>query len=174
MDRKLIEYLPEWLREFREIKELTDIEQSQTEDLWEALEKMWNNNFIESLDEQGCEHWERMLGISNKDTYTLEERRLKILGIVTEQRPFTVISLEKTLAVICGNDESKGPNYSVKLDANNYVLTVRVALTSKNVLSDVAKLLDRVVPSNLLIDLSLLYNKNNQLSKFTHLSLRHI
>ncbi len=42
---------------------------------------MWNNNFIESLDEQGCEHWERMLGISNKDTYTLEERRLKILGI---------------------------------------------------------------------------------------------
>ena len=59
MDRKLIEYLPEWLREFREIKELTDIEQSQSENLWEALEKMWNNNFIESLDEQGCEHWER-------------------------------------------------------------------------------------------------------------------
>ena len=57
MDRKLIEYLPEWLREFREIKELTDIEQSQSENLWEALEKMWNNNFIESLDEQGCEHW---------------------------------------------------------------------------------------------------------------------
>ena len=102
----------------------------------------------------------------------MEERRLKILGIVTEQRPFTVRSLEKTLAVICGNDESKGPNYSVKLDANNYVLTVRVALTSKNVLSDVAKLLDRVVPSNLLIDLSLLYNKNNQLSKFTHEELK--
>ena len=60
MDRKLIEYLPEWLREFREIKELTDIEQSQSENLWEALEKMWNNNFIESLDEQGCEHWERI------------------------------------------------------------------------------------------------------------------
>ena len=39
MDRKLIEYLPEWLREFREIKELTDIEQSQSENLWEALEK---------------------------------------------------------------------------------------------------------------------------------------
>ena len=73
------------------------------------------------------------------------------------------------MAVICGNDESKGPNYSVKLDANNYVLTVRVALTSKNVLSDVAKLLDRVVPSNLLIDLSLLYN---QLSKFTHEELK--
>jgi len=58
------------------------------------------------------------------------------------------------------------------LDANNYVLTVRVALTSKNVLSDVAKLLDRVVPRNLLIDLSLLYNKNNQLSKFTHEELK--
>ena len=65
MDRKLIEYLPEWLREFREIKELTDIEQAQSENLWEALEKMWNNNFIESLDEQVWEHWERMLGISN-------------------------------------------------------------------------------------------------------------
>lgn len=52
------------------------------------------------------------------------------------------------------------------------MLTVRVALTSRNVLSDVAKLLDRVVPSNLLIDLSLLYNKNNQLSKFTHEELK--
>ena len=51
MDRKLIEYLPEFLREFREMKFLTDKEQVQAERLWKTLESIWQNQFIETLDE---------------------------------------------------------------------------------------------------------------------------
>lgn len=50
MDRQVIDYLPEWLREFREIKILCEKYQPQMDKLWNAVESLWNNNFILSLD----------------------------------------------------------------------------------------------------------------------------
>lgn len=166
----MIEYLPEWLREFQEIKEITKQQQIQAQQLWTVLEDViWKNNFIESLDENGCSRWERMLGIQNKDTYTVEERRLKILGMLAEQRPFTMRMLERTLAVLCGeNTDENNPNYKVDLDAGNYKLTVRIAMSSENVFSDVKKLLDRIVPCNLVVDVELLYNQHKELAQYTH------
>lgn len=170
MDRQMIEYLPEWLREFQEIKEITKQQQIQAQQLWTVLEDViWKNNFIESLDENGCSRWERMLGIQNKDTYTVEECRLKILGMLAEQRPFTMRMLERTLAVLCGeNTDENNPNYKVDLDAGNYKLTVRIAMSSENVFSDVIKLLDRIVPCNLVVDVELLYNQHKELAQYTH------
>lgn len=170
MDRMMIEYLPEWLREFQEIKEITGQQQIQAQQLLTVLEDViWKNNFIESLDENGCSRWERMLGIQNKDTYTVEERRLKILGMFAEQRPFTVKTLERTLAVLCGeNTNEKNLNYKVDLDTDNYKLLVRLAVTSKNVFNDVIKLLDRIVPCNLVVEVELLYNQHIELAQYTH------
>lgn len=167
MDRKLIEYLPEFMRDFREIKFLTDKQQEQAETLWVSLDTIWNNQFIETLDEAGCTRWERMLEIRNKDTYTLPERRNKILSKMVEQRPFTMKSLKKALTMLCGAD-----GYSVELTPAEYILRVRIALTSKNMYGDVKELVDKIVPANLIIDADLMYNQHSKVGGFTHAQLK--
>lgn len=166
MDRKLIEYLPEFMRDFREIKFLTDKQQEQAETLWVSLDRIWNNQFIETLDEEGCARWEKMLKIRNKDTYNLAERRNKILGKMAEQRPFTMRSLERALRTLCGTD-----GYSVELDAAAYTLKIKIALKSKNMVSDIKLLVDKIVPANLIVDTALMYNQYSGLSRFTHAQL---
>lgn len=166
MDRKLIEYLPEFMRDFREIRFLTDKQQEQAEKLWVSLDTIWNNQFIETLDEDGCARWERMLKIHNKDTYTLPERRNKILSKMVEQRPFTMKSLRKTLTMLCGAD-----GYSVELASAEYILKVRIALASKNMYNDVKELVDKIVPANLIVDADLMYNQYGKVGGFPHAQL---
>ena len=166
MDRKLIENLPEFMRDFREIRFLTDRQQEQAETLWVSLDTIWNNQFIETLDDHGCTRWEKMLKIHNKDTYTLAERRNKILGKMAEQRPFTIKSLKKTLTTLCGAD-----GYSVELIPSEYVLRVRIALTSKNMYNDVKELVDKIVPANLIVDADLMYNQHSKVGSFSHAQL---
>lgn len=166
MDRKLIECLPEFMRDFREIKYLMGKQQEQSEKLWSALDTIWKNQFIETLDETGCSRWEKMLKIHNKDTYTLPERRNKILGKLVEQRPFTMKSLQKTLSTLCGTD-----GYSAELLPAEYVLKIRIALTSKNMYNDVKELVDKIVPANLIVDTDLMYNQYGRVGGFTHAQL---
>lgn len=164
MERQVIDYLPEWLQEFQEIKILCDVQQTQVEALWDAVESIYNNNFMEDLEAAGCVRWERMLGIQNKDTYTLEERRTKIATRMLEQRPFTIHSLKATLDSLCGED-----GYDVELDG--YKLTIKISLSSKNTLDNVQQFVDRIKPANMLCETDLLYNVYEFLEAYTYAEL---
>lgn len=167
MDRQLIEYYPDYLREFREIKLLAESQQEQAEVLWENAERLWDNQFAESLDEEGCSRWETLLKIHNRDTYTLQERRDKIASRIVEQRPFTVRMLRRNLEALCGTD-----GYILEVDQLNYKVSVKVSLKSRNALEGVEKLLDRIIPLNMELYIILLYNTHMFLSQYTHKDLK--
>lgn len=152
-----------WLREFREIKILCDKEQKQAEKLWASVESVWNNNFIESLDEHGCQRWEKMLKLQVKDSYTLEDRRNNIAARNAERRPYTYRGLLRILDAMCGKD-----GYTSDLETSTYTLIIKVQLTSKNMLSDVNDLLDRIVPANMVLDVDLAYNVYAFLNAYTY------
>ena len=167
MDRQLINYLPEWLRDFSEMKKLARAEQDQAEKLWKSCESIWDNNFIDTLDSRGCDRWEAMLHIKPKDSYTLAERRNNIKSRVVEQRPFTVKKLRQMLEAICGAGK-----YELSIEPDKYKITCKIELTSKNMLSDVQELLARMVPANMVIDLNLKYNTYKMLTQFSHKQLK--
>lgn len=175
MDRQLIEYLPEWLRDFREIKILCEKQQEQAEQLWEEVENLYNNSFVEDLNEEGCSKWEQMLDIRKKDSYTLEERKSLIASRIAEQRPYTFRSLNNMLRILCGED-----GYTIALDHAKYSLKIKIALTSKNTYQDVSDLVKRVIPANLLCDIGLMYNtygflkgnKHREMAQYTYKQLR--
>lgn len=158
MDRKLIEHLPEFLREFREIKIILEQEQKHAEELDDAKESIFDNNFIETLTPEGCERWENSLGLTSRNL-TLAERRNQILGRFTEQRPYTMRTLRNQLTAICGED-----GYTLSMPEDEYILVVRIKMHMDGKYNAVKTLLDRIVPANILIDLSLLYNTWGQLS----------
>lgn len=167
-NRKLIEYIPEFLRDVKEYEAiLTLAEQPEMVELWEAEENALKDQFIMDATENGVSRWEKILGIVPKKSDTLDERKFSILTRTSEQLPFTLTTLKEQLKSLCGED-----GYEVGLDANNYTLTVFVALTSRSSFNDVDSLLKRVVPANLIINLSLKYNQQNAVSTFTHGGLR--
>ena len=163
-NRHLIEYLPEFLREVREYKAiLTDAFEPEVAKMFEAAETALNGQFIETASEYSVARWEQMLKIVPKSTQTLADRRFTILTKLNEQPPYTMEALKRKLEYLCGKN-----GYSVEVDAEKFILKVRIALTSRNAYDDVCVLLERVVPSNMVIDVSLMYNQHKAFSKYTN------
>lgn len=175
MDRQVIEYYPEWLREFREIKQLAKLQQQQSEKLWGCLQSIIDNNFLESLDENGCSRWEKELKLQVKDGMTLQERRANIIGRHLEERPFTVAKFRNMLNTLCGDG-----NYTLVIKSSQYTVLVRLRLNMKDQKNAVLELMSRVLPANMLYSVEIIYNeyslfktmKYSQLKTYTHSQLR--
>ena len=167
-DRNLIDYIPPFLRDVREYKAiLEDAEQPEMVLIWDAAKNALNDQFIVDATENGISRWEKILGIIPKATLTLDERKFTILTKINEQLPFTITTLNERLTSLCGKD-----GYSLTLDNTNYTLDVKVALTAKNNFEDVNSLLQRIVPANLVVTLSLRYNQYETMAKLTHEQLK--
>ncbi len=167
-DRNLIEYLPEFLRNVKEYEAiLTLAEQPEMVELWKAEENALNDQFVVDATENGVSRWEKVLGIVPKATDNLDVRKFSILTRINEQIPFTITTLKEQLKSLCGED-----GYEVNLDASNFILSVRVALTAKSNFDDVNSLLKRVVPANLIVDLSLKYTNHDAIASYTHKQLK--
>lgn len=169
LKRKLIDYLPIAERNVAEFEAiLTTAEQPELSTLWDAIYNAQNDQFIVDATEYGVSRWEKILGIVPKSTDSLDVRRFSVLTRINEQLPFTLTTLKEQLKTLCGED-----GYEVKLDATNYILSVRIALTVRSSFEDVELLLKRIVPANLVVDLSLKYNQHNAISAYTHEGLRN-
>lgn len=166
MDRKLIEYLPLYVRDYKEIQEIMKTDELEISEMWKCLEGLLNDQFVQVSTDAGLARWETILGIIPKNTDTFDERRFRILARLNEQLPYTVPTINEQLSSLCGKD-----GYLFLLDNDNYSITVKLALSNKNNFEDVMDYLRRVVPANMEIIISLLYNTYNILSQFTHSQL---
>lgn len=166
MDRKLIEYLPEFMREYKEMKIICDKEQEQIEGVWKEVEKIWDNQFIATADEITIRKWENILKINVGDTWTLDDRRNKVLSIVAEQRPYTDESLNIMLRSIFGEG-----NYKMEY-INPLNMLVSVSFDSKNEIVNVEKMLNKMLPANLRWSVDIFHNKYLLLQNYTHEQLK--
>lgn len=175
MNRNMIDYLPPVLQSIREFKALVDAEQPEVSDLWVALENALNDQFIEDATENGVARLEKIISITPNPTSSLQERKLTILAKMNERLPYTFRILKERLDSICGTD-----GYTMTLSNDTYTLTIRVQLSGKTAFPVVNQMVSQVVPANMLIDISLEYNKHQafsglthaQLSAYTHANLR--
>ena len=166
MERALLQYLPEYLHGFRELKGIMEAEQPEVQALWDATEALRNNQFILSADGQGIKKFEAMLGVAALDDDTLENRKFRVLSRWNNAIPYTVPVLKKKLADLCGEG-----GYQLETSHAEYRVKVRVALPSKKNYRMVEEMLGEVIPANMEVDLSLLYNQHKTLGQSTHRQL---
>lgn len=133
---------------------------------WWPLQQHLNALRVNSLAYFIIQRWERLLNIIPNDFETLAERRYRIMIRLIEQIPHTLKNLKRQLDYICGAN-----GYSLELFKDEYRLKVRVFLTVKQKFGEVKELLARVIPANILLDFSLLYNQHLTLAKYTHAQL---
>jgi len=175
MDRQMIAYLPTFLRDYAEFQGIAGGEQVEFNTLWTELDSILANQFVSTAGLTGIARWESILGLTLSGDETLEERRLRVQTKLLGDLPYTMPKLKEMLLDLCGTG-----NYTVSI--SNFTLTVRVALTALSALSSVSNLLERVVPVNVAIDLSLLYRTHGNLNacgythgdleEYTHLEIR--
>lgn len=164
MERKVVDYLPTVVRGYQEFQAIAAAQQPELEEAWVQADRLLDNQFLSTAGEPGLSRWERILEITPKGTESLDDRRFRVQARLNERLPYTMRRLREILTTLCGVDGSTAV-------VQDYTLIVRVALTAKSNYSDVAALLERVAPENLVIDLSLLYNTHAKLAKYTHAEL---
>ncbi len=162
-NRKLINYLPEVLRNFREFEKTFEVEQPEFEKLWEEVSKVLKDQFVSDSTERGVLRWEKLLKIVPKATDSLEVRKVVILGKLNRQLPYTFKRLYDLLTIICGENE-----FEIELHHDIYLLLLKGDLVIKERFAKIYALLQEVVPANVVVDFILLYNQHLALEPFTH------
>jgi len=165
-NRSLIEYLPEFLRSVAEFRAVTDAEQELIYELYRRIYSELDRKFIAASDEVGIARWEKTLGLSPKDTLSLDERKFAVMARMIEKTPYTYGTLTRMLTALCGED-----GFKIRLDAEKYELSVLVELDLANAMGEVEALLRRICPANLLIYASPEYAEHRELTGFTHAEL---
>lgn len=166
MERNMLDYLPDALRPYRELRAMAAGWQVLFDGLWRAADQALDDQFVTTAGEYGLSRWESMLGIRVKGTESLDKRRARVLSRLLEQLPFTMRGLLVQLETLCGGD-----GFTVELREGNNVLYVRCPLALKQYREDARGLLERIVPAALRIDFDLERNTHSKLAAFTHREL---
>lgn len=161
------------LREFQKIAEIGDV---FFEKLWQEIENIVDDQFIQTATEKGIARRERMLKISPFADDTIETRRFRIQGVWNDKLPYTYRVLLERLDSLCGPD-----GYVMELNAGEYSLNIKIELAKKRMFDEVVKISRQMVPANIVIMVVLRYNQHltianfthEQLSQYTHYQLRN-
>ena len=145
---ELCSYLPEVIRNVREYQVLCNVESPQVNAMWKALEVVFDNGFLESLTEYGCQRWEKILQLTPDKSESLEIRRKNIWIRLNENLPYTFRRLVMLMDSICGKN-----GYTMTLYHNDYFLDVSIQLTEENleqhIVKQVLAMFERVLPANI-------------------------
>lgn len=143
----LIDYLPPFIQEYIEIKNLMSAENPEFQLVEDLSEEIKDNQFIKTCDETGISMFEDMLGITASKEDTLESRISRVLMKWSEGDPYTYNVLISKLQNLCGED-----NFVLVPDWNNYKVTIITHLNSFGQVDDLDKLLKDIFPCNIEVD----------------------
>lgn len=156
---KIEDFLPTVVKNVNELQKVTLAENIELNRWWSNTENVLDDNFIDSLTANGIKRWEKLMSLV--PTGSLENRRFQIKARFNEQPPFTIRTIRNLLETVCGKSGA-----TVEISAP-FTLKVRVALGSKINYASAEKMLGRVLPANIFLDMSLMYNTYGMLHKYT-------
>ena len=158
---QLYEYLPFFVSNTKEFKELYKVLQPEADNLFTETDNRLKDMFVLGSSEEGTKHYEKIVSITPKLTDSLEKRQLDILAIYNEVPPFTYERLEEILTSTLGAN-----NFKIKLDLENYFLEILLKRDKAPFESQINAMLERIVPVNIVLRYSIDWNKWKDLKPF--------
>ena len=150
-----IHWLPKHLARMEEWQEICKAYDYLLSKAWAAMEVFYANQSLETLTVAGCEIWEKLLGITLKESDTLEERRFRILSWWSQELPYTLPKLNERLTALCGKD-----GYEIFEDFTNYLMTFEIKLENRENINSIVDMLDRMLPANIVRNIWLVSDSN--------------
>lgn len=164
--KPLQEYLREAIKEILEFKKIANAENPEFEGIWQSVENLIDDQFIETATERGIARREKILNIVPFHDDDLKSRRFRVFANWNEKLPYTYRILQNKLDNLCGEN-----GYVIALNAGEYTLGIKIELTQKRMFDEVKKITRQMVPANIIINVELRYNQHITLANFTHAQL---
>jgi hypothetical protein len=164
--RTYIEYLPGFLRLVKDYEALGAAVDPEINALLAAQERLEKNRIYLEADDPTITRWEKILKIIPGVTDDLELRSFRVAARLGSQQPYTERQMHKALEALVGRD-----GYTAVLDIGAEHLSVRIALGRKALLAEAARMLDDMVPLDIVLEVTVMYNTHRVLSAFTHAQL---
>ncbi|WP_145333359.1 putative phage tail protein [Paenibacillus xylanexedens] len=151
---RLLDYLPEVLREIDDFKALTDAEVPEMDALSDAIQNYMDDQFVMTASVNGIRRREKILKIqADPSTEPLEFRRRRIINRQSTKPPFTIRWLQEQL------DRLIGPGMAVvSVDVQQFILYVTTNIENANLFKEVQYTVRSVKPANLV------YQQNTSLN----------
>lgn len=150
----LIDYLPPFMQDVKEIKKIMNISQPEIEKINENIENILKDFFVMEASEEGVKRYEKIVKIKPKLTDTLDKRKYDILSVYNQTLPFTLETLKQRLNALCGEN-----GYFINISYNEFMLNLTLKLNNIKLLNTVSNMLENIVPVNMIINIYIDYNK---------------
>lgn len=145
----LLSYWMPLLRKIKEFKEIAKTEEPELRYILEAIDRTLANMFIETADEYGIKRFEDMMGLYPEAGDSLETRRFNVLVKWNDKVPYTDKELYNRLISLCGSAD----NFTIEEHYTEYYLDINTHLGIAGVFDAMAKLLEDMLPCNLVLNL---------------------
>ncbi len=138
--------LPEYFRPIIEFREILKAHGYSLDKLDETSEKVKDNNYIATCDEETIAYYEKLLGITYRFGDTMEYRRARVLQKYNTIVPFSIEFLRDKLTELYGED-----GYEMSVDSATCKLKIKVTSDRYGAIDLLYDLLWDVVPAHIQI-----------------------
>lgn len=142
----LLSYLPEFMREFSEIKQITNTETKEFKIIYDLIKKELFNQFVETCDVNGIVKFENLLNLKVDETLSLEARRFNVITKFGGELPYTKRNLIKKLNHICGENA-----YKLEILNDEYKVIIITSFINENMKDILINSLRNIIPANMII-----------------------
>lgn len=153
---------PEVITQIPDIAKIYEINDDQIEELEADVDQIEADTFVDTMSDETLKQWEKIYDINVYDDESLDDRRTKVKGKMLEKLPYSYRVLVRNLDALLPS------GYELDIDEDLLSIEVRVVLTDKYLLANVKKLLEDIVPLNMVLDIDLSYNTYNVLGLHAH------
>lgn len=143
----LVSYLPPYLQEYN--KETVAALQAENPEfvlVWNAVERVLNNEFIESADEYGISRFEKILNILPSTEDTLESRRARVQARWYNVIPYTIRTLISKLVALCGDSD-----FTITKEYMQYKIEIFTSLELFGQVDELERIIDNMIPCNMIV-----------------------
>lgn len=151
--------LPRALVGIPDLEQLYAAADRQVEKLYEDLDQLDEDVFMDSMSETRVKRWETMLGLTPKETDTLQERRFAVHSRVVDKLPYSY-------RVILSDLKTLDPDATLDIDYTNMKATVSIDLSSQSMVADIQDLLEKKLPLNMIYVVEVLYRNWGDFSAY--------
>lgn len=144
--KKLIEYLPAFMQQFVEMKEIMKMEDIEVDRIESNIQKVLDNAFLKDCDEYGIKKYEELLQITPDKEDTLEARRVRILLRWNDTLPYTWRTLKRKLDIYCGENQ-----YVLKNDLEHYKIHLHTYFYERWQMDGLKEILEPMLPMNIML-----------------------
>jgi hypothetical protein len=165
----LINHLPEFMQNVKEISHLMASESEEINFIRSAVGRSLDNSFATFADgsKGGLDRWEKLLGIPHKEGRAIADRRREILvRLSTNSLPYTYNSLNAMLTRLYGADGMS--RHFFLFDDKSYTITFYFEAILELSFLEIQRLLRRWIPANIAIEIVFIFRSYRELRQRTH------